>query len=153
MMKIMIAFLALAALISCTHRSDTTTSTSPVSVDSLTAGFLAGWNNKDSTAISKAIAENAILMIDSLVYSGLSEISDNWISGGVKVVSNLKTSSIIKNSDKKIAYAAGTYTHDLTPPGGSVFKIKGNYNFAWTKQPNGEWKLTFIHIEDLSRRL
>ncbi len=118
----------------------------------MTAAFLAGWNNKDSTAISKAIAENAVLMTDSLVYRGLSEISDNWISGGVKVVSNLKTSFIIKETDIKIAYSAGTYTHDLTPPGGEVFKIKGNYNFAWTKQTSGEWKLRFIHIEDLSSR-
>ena len=152
-MKTLITFFALATLISCTHRSDPTTSTPPVSVDSLTAEFLRGWNNRDSAAIIKAIAENAVLLNDSLVYRGHSEISDNWISGGVKVVSNLKTSSIVKASDNKIAYAAGTYTHDLTPPGGSVFKIKGNYNFAWAKQPNGEWKLTFIHIEDLGRRL
>lgn len=149
----MIASFLMAALISCAHRSDTATPTALADLDSLTSAFLAGWNNKDSTAISKAIAENAILMTDSLVYRGLSEISDNWISGGVKVVSNLKTSSVVNDSDIKIAYSAGTYTHDLTPPGGEVYKIKGNYSFAWTKQTDGAWKLTFIHIEDLTKRL
>lgn len=153
MIKTIIASFALTALIGCAHRSDTPASTAPADLDSLTSAFLAGWNNKDSTAISEAIAENAILMTDSLVYKGLSEISENWISGGVKVVSNLKTSSVVKDSDIKIAYSAGTFTHDLTPPSGQVFKIKGNYSFAWTKQTDGTWKLTFIHIEDLTRRL
>lgn len=149
-MRKLIAFFALTVM-SCNHRSDTTTSTSPTNVDSLTAQFNAAWNNKDSAAIIKTIADNAILMNDSLIYRGDSAISKNWISGGVKVVSNIKTSSVIKDSDNKLAYDAGTYTHDLTTPGGSVLKLKGNYSFAWAKQPDGEWKLTFIHIEDLTR--
>ena len=152
MMKTLFYCFALAALISCTHQPDTKTSTAPVNVDSLTAQFVAGWNNKDSTAIIKLIAGNAVLLNDSLVYRGHSEIASNWISGGVKVVSNLKTSPISKESDNRIAYSAGTYTHDLTLPGGPVYKINGNYNFAWTKQANDDWKISFIHIEDLTNR-
>ena len=67
------------------------------------------------------------------------------------MLSNIKTSSLIKDYDKKIAYDGGTYTLDLTPPGGPVLKEKGNYNLVWTKQQNGEWKLTLIHIEDITR--
>jgi hypothetical protein len=90
MRKTLFYCFALAALISCTHQTDTKTSAAPVNVDSLTAQFVAGWNNKDSTAIIKLIAGNAVLLNDSLVYRGHSEIASNWISGGVKVVSNLK---------------------------------------------------------------
>jgi len=150
-MKQLALFLALATVLSCHQSTAKSTSTTPVNVDSLTATFLAGWNNKDSAAIMKTIADNAIVMNDSLIHTGHSAISNNWISGGVKVLSNIKTSSVIKDSDHKIAYDGGTYTLDLTPPGGPVLKEKGNYNLVWTKQQNGDWKLTLIHIEDITR--
>ena len=144
-------FLALATLMSCNQTEEKDISVTPVNVDSLTSTFLAGWNNKDSAAIMKNIADNAIVMNDSSIHSGHSTIARNWISGGVKVLSNIKTSSVIKDSDNKIAYDGGTYTLDLTPPGGPVLKEKGNYNLVWTKQPNADWKLTLIHIEDITR--
>jgi ketosteroid isomerase-like protein len=150
-MKQLALFLALATVLSCNQTTEKSTLTTPVNVDSLTATFLAGWNNKDSAAIMKTIADNAIVMNDSLIHNGLSAISNNWISGGVKVISNIKTSSVIKDSDNKIAYDGGTYTLDLTIPGGPVLKEKGNYNLVWTKQQNGDWKLTLIHIEDITR--
>ena len=144
-------FLALATLMSCNQTEEKDISVTPVNVDSLTTTFLAGWNNKDSGAIMKTIADNAIVMNDSSIHSGHVAIARNWISGGVKVLSNIKTSSVIKDSDNKIAYDGGTYTIDLTPPGGPVLKEKGNYNLVWTKQPNADWKLTLIHIEDITR--
>ncbi len=150
-MKQLTFLLALVTVISCTLTTKKSTSTLPVNVDSLTATFLAGWNNKDSSAIMKTIAENAIVMNDSLIHNGHSAIANNWISGGVRVLSNIKTSSVIKDSDNKIAYNGGTYTLDLTPPDGPILKEKGNYNLVWTKQQNGEWKLTLIHIEDITR--
>jgi ketosteroid isomerase-like protein len=150
-MKQLTLFLVLTILISCNQAIEKNTSSLPVNVDSLTATFLAGWNNKDSAAIMTTIAENAIVMNDSLIHNGHSAIANNWISGGVKVLSNIKTSSLIKDSDNKIAYDGGTYTLTLTPPGGPVLNERGNYNLVWTKQQNGEWKLTFIHIEDITR--
>ncbi len=150
-MKQLTLLLALATVISCNQTTEKSSSALSVNVDSLTATFLAGWNNKDSVAIMKTIADNAIVMNDSLINNGHSAIANNWVSGGVKVLSNIKTSSVIKDSDNKIAYDGGTYSLDLTPPGGPVLKEKGNYNLVWTKQQNGEWKLTLIHIEDITR--
>ena len=150
-MKLIALFLAWSIVISCNQTSEKGKPVPPVNVDSLTATFLAGWNNKDSAAIMKTIADNAIVMNDSLIHNGHSAIANNWISGGVKVLSNIKTTSVIKDSDSKLAYDGGTYTLDLTPAGGPVLKEKGNYNFVWTKQQNGEWKLTLIHIEDITR--
>lgn len=150
-MKQFVLFIGLATVMSCHQTNETNTTLTQVNVDSLTATFLAGWNNKDSAAIMKTIADNAIVMNDSLMHKGLSAIAKNWISGGVKVLSNIKTSSAIKDNDNRIAYDGGTYSLDLTPPGGPVLKEKGNYNLVWTKQQNGEWKLTLIHIEDITR--
>lgn len=150
-MKQLRLFIVLAIIISCTPTTERSSSTTPVNVDSLTATFLAGWNNKDSSAIMKTIAENAIVMNDSLIHNGHAAIANNWVSGGVKVLSNIKTLSVIKDSDNKIAYDGGTYTLDLTPPGGPILKEKGNYNLIWTKQQAGDWKLTLIHIEDITR--
>ena len=150
-MKQLILFWALLVIISCNQRTEKISSTTPVNVDSLTATFIAGWNNKDSAAIMETIADNAIVMNDSVIHTGQLAIAKNWISGGVKVLSNIKTSSLIKDSDDKIAYEGGTYSLDLTPPGGPVLKEKGNYNLIWTKQQNGNWKLTLIHIEDITR--
>jgi ketosteroid isomerase-like protein len=121
-------------------------STTPINIDSLTATFNAGWSNKDSAAIMKTIADNAILRQGSSIYKGHSAIANKWVSGGVKVISNVATSSLMKDSDDKIAYDGGTFTHDITIPGQPLHKTKGNYNFIWTKQQNGEWKLKFIHV-------
>lgn len=150
-MKQFAFLLILATIISCHSTTETKPSANPVNVASLTEAFVAGWNNKDSAAIMKTIADNAIVMNDSLIHNGHLAIANNWISGGVKVISNIKISSTISDSDNKIAYDAGTYTLDLTPPGGPLLKEKGNYNLVWTKQQTGDWKLTLIHIEDITR--
>jgi ketosteroid isomerase-like protein len=113
--------------------------------------FLAGWNKHDSATIMSTIADNAIVMNDSLIHSGTFAIAQNWVSGGVKVLSNIKTISLIKETNESIAYNGGTYSLDLTPPGGPVLKERGNYSLVWRKQKNGEWKLTLVHIEDITR--
>jgi len=140
---------------SCNQQSDKLSDNeklnTSVNVDSLNAVFLAGWNNKDSSAIMKTIADNAVVMNDSLIHKGKDAIANNWISGGVKVLSNIKTISLIKEGSGNLAYDGGTYSLDLTPPGGPVLKEKGIYSLVWTKQNNGEWKLTLIHIEDVTR--
>ncbi len=147
-----LTFILLAlSIASCNQTSEKSLETPSLNVDSLTAIFLSGWNNKDSAAIMKTIADNAMVMNDSLIHTGHKTIADNWISGGVKVLSNIKTSSVIKNNDQHLAYDGGTYTLDLTPPGGPLLKEKGNYSLVWTKQDTGEWKLTLIHIEDITR--
>lgn len=139
------------AIISCNQTTEKITDTASVNVDSLRSTFIAGWNNKDSVAIMNTIADNAIAMNDSVIHNGHKEIADNWVRGGVKVLSNLKTSSVIKNKDNFLAYDGGTYSLDLTPPGGPVLKEKGNYSLVWTKQQDNNWKLTLIHIEDITR--
>lgn len=150
-MKQLTIFSVILILLSCNNAADTSPSEAKVNVDSLTAQFVAGWNNKDSAALSNAIAEDAIVMNDSLIFKGHPDIAQQWISSGLKVLGNISVSSIVKNSDDSVAFDGGTYTLDLSPPGAPVFKEKGNYSFAWTKQAGGEWKLTLIHIEDVSK--
>lgn len=150
-MRQLTLFLCSLAIISCNQTTEKSTETVSVNVDSLTSTFIAGWNNKDSAAIMNTIADNAIVMNDSLIHNGHKAIADNWVSGGVKVLSNIKTSSVIKNNDNLLAYDGGTYSLDLTPPGGPILKEKGNYSLVWTKQQDGNWKLTLIHIEDITR--
>jgi ketosteroid isomerase-like protein len=122
-----------------------------ISVDSLNAMFVDSWNKKDSVTAMRIIAENAVVMNDSLMYKGVNEISKKWISSGIKVVSNIKTVSVVKGEKESIAYDGGTYSLDLTIPGGPVLQEKGNYSFVWTKTNQADWKLTVIHIEDISR--
>ncbi len=122
-----------------------------INVDSLAALFLAGWNTKDSVAIMKTIADDAVVMNDSLIHTGAKAISERWVSGGVRVLSNIKINSSIREASESIAYDGGTYSLDLTPPGGPTLKEKGNYSLVWSKQKSGEWKLTLIHIEDITR--
>ncbi len=118
-----------------------------INVDSLNNEFLAGWNNQDSTAVMNTMAENAILINDTLIFKGKRNIA-NWVSGGVKVLSNIQSEILIDGTSGEIAYNSGTYTLDLTIPGSPVLKEKGNYSLVWTKQENEEW---LIHIEDVSR--
>ena len=154
-MKILTIVISCMIIMSCHQQDDKASHNeikhTSINVDSLNAIFVAGWNNKDSAAIMETIADNAVVMNDSLIHTGTKDIANKWISGGVKVLSNIKTNSSISEGNGNIAYDGGTYSLDLTPPGGPVLKEKGNYSLVWTKQNNGEWKLTLIHIEDVTR--
>ncbi|HEY5825123.1 MAG TPA: DUF4440 domain-containing protein [Cyclobacteriaceae bacterium] len=149
-MKNLLFLIGCISIISCKQNTDKNQD-KLVSVDSLNAVFLAGWNNKDSAAAVSIIADDAIVMNDSLIHKGINEIANNWISGGLKVISNIKTISSIKGANESIAYDGGTYSLDLTIPGGPVLKEKGNYSLVWKKTDLNEWKLTLIHIEDITR--
>ncbi|MHC1775026.1 MAG: DUF4440 domain-containing protein [Lentimicrobium sp.] len=121
----------------------------PVDVDSLNAVFLAGWNNHDSSAIMNNFADYAVVFNDSLLHKGKKEIAGRWVSGGVKVLGNIKTFTALHNTNGNIAYDAGTYTLDITLPH-VVLKEKGNYSIVWEKQ-NDAWKVTMVHIEDVTQ--
>lgn len=121
----------------------------PVNVDSLNAVFLTGWNIHDSAAIMNTFADYAIVFNDSLLHNGKTEIADRWVSGGVKVLRNIKTYSAIQNHCGTIAYDAGTYTLDIILPD-VVLKEKGNYSIVWEWQ-NDTWKVTMVHIEDVTQ--
>jgi ketosteroid isomerase-like protein len=148
-------FLIAIALISCNDNnkavSEPSSNTSEVNVDSLNAVFLAGWNTRDSAAIMSTLAPDAIVMNDSLIHRGTDAIAKNWVSGGVKVLSNIRTRSVLKNTSHSLAFDGGTYTLDLTIPGGPVLKERGNYSLIWAKQNDGRWLLTLVHIEDVTR--
>jgi ketosteroid isomerase-like protein len=79
-----------------------------------------------------------------LIYKGHSAIANKWVSDGVKSIGEVTTSSLMKDSDDKIACDRGTFTHNITIPGQPLHKTEGNYNFVWTKQQNGEWKLKLL---------
>ena len=141
-------------MLGCTQQADTNQGNNPrplVSVDSLNAVFLAGWNNKDSAAIVNTLAVNAIVMNDSLIHRGINEIASQWVSGGVKVLSNIKTVSLVKEANETIAFDGGTYSLDLTIPDGPILKEKGNYSLVWSKVNEKDWKLVLVHIEDITR--
>ena len=125
--------------------------THTVSVDSLMQEFLNGWNDRDSLVIMNTLADNAIVMNDSLIHKGAADISKNWVSGGTKVLSNIQVNSLVKEVNESIAYDGGTYSLDLTPPGRPLLKEKGNYSIIWSKQSNESWKITLVHIEDITR--
>lgn len=154
-MKNLFLLMLCIVMISCNQQAEKNQtdriSNASINVDSLNAVFISGWNNKDSAAIMKTIAENAIVMNDARIHSGKDSVAKNWISGGVKVLSNIITVSMIRKGSENLAYDAGTYSLDLTIPGGPVLKEKGNYSMVWTKQENGDWLLTLIHIEDVTR--
>jgi ketosteroid isomerase-like protein len=123
-----------------------------VDVDSLNQVFLSGWNNQDSAAIMNTINDNAVVMNDSLIHKGRDAIATKWISGGVKVINNVRTNPLTEDADRHIAYQGGTYTLNITPPGGPILKEMGNYSLVWKKEEDNNWKLTMIHIEDITQQ-
>ena len=151
-MKYIFLFGTVFVLMGCGDSQQKTASAAYADVDSLVSVFVSAWNSKDSVVTMSVMAEDAVVMNDSLIYRGKSEIANKWVSGGLKVLSNISALIIIKNSDGNVAYAGGTYSGDLTPLDGPKLKEKGNYSLGWSKQSNGEWKLTLIHIEDNSRK-
>jgi len=154
-MKHFILIIIPLVLISCGQPSEQSTqkteANSPVNVESLNTLFLAGWNLKDSAAIMRTLAPDAVVMNDSLIHTGTDAIAKNWVSGGVKVLSNIKTTSSVNGVNGDLAYDGGTYSLDLTIPNGPVLKERGNYSLVWEKQTDGQWLLTLVHIEDVTR--
>ena len=154
-MKILLLFTTLFFLFSCKEQSQPLSeeklTPAEVNIDSLNAVFLAGWNNKDSVAIMSTLAMDAVVMNDSLIHIGKEAIAKNWVSGGVKVLGNIVTKSSIRKSSGDLAYDGGTYTLDLSIPNGPTLKERGNYSLVWTKQPDHQWLLTLVHIEDVTR--
>lgn len=153
-MKTLLLLAAFAILISCKEQSQPLTeelTPLAVRIDSLNAIFVAGWNKKDSSAIMSTLALDAVVMNDSLIHVGKEAIAKNWVSGGVKVLSNVATNSSIQKSSGDLAYDGGTYTLDLSIPNGPTLKERGNYSLVWTRQPDQQWLLTLVHIEDVTR--
>jgi ketosteroid isomerase-like protein len=154
-MKTILFLLTFVIAVSCQspghNKTESTSLLTGVNVDSLNAVFLTGWNKRDSASIMATLAPTAVVMNDSLIHTGTAAIAANWVSGGVKVLSNIVTTSVVQESSGHIAYDAGTYTLDLTIPNGPVLKERGNYNLIWTKQPDDQWLLTLVHIEDVTR--
>src|SRR5688572_9721514 len=113
-MKNLLILIGCLSIASCNQRSDKNQDGSNhnklVNVDSLNAVFVASWNDKDSVAAVNIIADNAIVMNDTLIHNGINEIAKNWISGGIKVISNIKAVSLIKEANESMAYDGGTYT-------------------------------------------
>lgn len=154
-MKTLLLLATFVLLVSCKEQSPPQSkeelTSVEVNIDSLNAVFLAGWNNKDSIAIMATLARDAIVMNDSLIHTGMEAIAKNWVSGGVKVLSNIVTKSSIQNTSGDLAYDGGTYSLDLTIPNGPTLKERGNYSLVWTRQPDQQWLLTLVHIEDVTR--
>lgn len=154
-MKTLLLLVTFAILVSCKEQPvpETQTEMTPVSVriDSLNAIFVAAWNKKDSAAIMSTLAMDAVVMNDSVILNGKEDIAKNWVSGGVKVLSNVDTKSSIQKASGDLAYDGGTYSLDLSIPNGPTFKERGNYSLVWTRQPDQQWLLTLVHIEDVTR--
>ncbi len=154
-MKTLLFLTAIATLISCKeqtqHQTGEDLTSVGVNIDSLNAVFLAGWNKKDSVAIMSTLAQDAVVMNDSLIHNGKEAIAKNWVSGGVKVLSKVVTKSSIQKASGDLAYDGGTYSLDLTIPNGPILKERGNYSLVWTRQPDQQWLLTLVHIEDVTR--
>jgi ketosteroid isomerase-like protein len=153
-MKKTLLIIAVSALASCVRPTDIYTAAPSLNIDSLTREFLTGWNAKDSLVIAESIANNAVVISDAYVHSGFADITKGWKSAGVTIIGNLKASSLISGSDNKIAYDAGTLSFGLQGSDDNVLQEAGNYNLVWTRQYNGEWKLTYInfqHVQDLTR--
>ena len=130
-MKTLLLLATFVLLVSCKEQSPPQSKEELISVevniDSLNAVFLAGWNN------------------------GKEAIAKNWVSGGIKVLGNVVTKSSIQNTSGDLAYDGGTYSLDLTIPNGPTLKERGNYSLVWTRQPDQQWLLTLVHIEDVTR--
>jgi len=155
MKKILILIMLPMAFISCKENKEVIIEkeiiVDKVNVDSLSKVFVDSWNAGDSAAIMATMASNCIVMNDSVIHNGADAIAAGWVSGGVKVLSNIAVSSMQKGSSALVAYDAGTYSLDLTIPNGPKLKEKGNYSLAWERQEDKSWKLTMVHIEDITR--
>lgn len=151
-MKILYVIFFGILLIGCNQRNnnaDNNNENNSMSVSELSNNFVSGWNNKDSAAIINSFDVNGVVMNDSSVMKGTKEIAANWVSGGVKVVSDVQITSLKSGKSNSLAFDAGTYTSKINLPDKKLNE-KGNYSIIWEKI-NNEWKIISAHIEDVTQ--
>ena len=97
---------------------------------------------KNAARVAGIYADDArILMPGRPVISGQSEILAFWkaaLNGPVEAIA-LDTTHIDVSGD--LAYAFGTNTILLKPPGEAPREEKGKYVAVYRRQPTGDWKI------------
>jgi|GEM_PF-971600 len=121
---------------------------SKVDIAALNQEFDAAWNAKDSARLVQMLADDVRLLEGRDNHNGKAELANHWISRNLPVSGNLKTDVLSSEADTKTAYEAGTYSLDVSLPDQKPFTVTGNYVFIWKKQPDNNWKIQFMQIEN-----
>lgn len=156
-MKHSIFIIAVVLLFSCNNSNSSQSeatlaaqdSTKNVSAVDLNKQFEEAWNSNDSAKVVPLLADDAEMLGSTAHFSGQKELADKWVSKNLPVTSNLQTHVVSSAADNNVAYASGTYTLDVNLNDKPTMKEKGNYTFAWKKQPDGNFKMSSILIEEV----
>jgi ketosteroid isomerase-like protein len=128
--------------------TDENLSTASFNIDSMNKVFDNAWNGKDSAALLAMMEDDVKMLKARDLFNGKDEIAKKWLSVNLPVANNLTTNVESKEADARTAYEAGTFALDVNIPNQPAFKATGNYTFIWKKQPDNNWKIHFIQIED-----
>lgn len=121
------------------------TSSSAFSTKDLVDKWNDAWNKHDSVAIV-SILDNDVQMISGrILIDGKVDVSKKFVSRNYKLLQDLKTTKIKSFTDGNLAYETGRYTHHVKRNNSIV---EGSYSFVWHQQPNQQWKLKVIEIEE-----
>jgi ketosteroid isomerase-like protein len=131
-----------------TTTAENKTDSPKVSSKELNQSFDQAWNNHDSTKLFSLLADDVQMLSGKIHFDGKTEVMNKFIRRNLPVTGNLKTTVISTGEDNGIAYEAGTFSLDVTPPNTKAFVDKGNYNFVWKKGADDTWKVSCINMED-----
>ncbi|MDP8233145.1 MAG: hypothetical protein P9L91_10830 [Candidatus Zophobacter franzmannii] len=140
MKKLLIVLLVAVVLISCAKLTVQSIAKAPI--DSLVADWCNGFNNHDAEAITNMFETDAILMDDNIIITNQQQMLHEWIDPNLSHVSNLKAEQLQAWSTSDRAGYAGKYSVDYTLDDGTVNHPKGVFMVNWTKNAEGEWKIT-----------
>jgi ketosteroid isomerase-like protein len=132
-----------------TTTSENKTDSPKVSSKELNQSFDQAWNSHDSTKLFSLLADDVQMLSGKIHFDGKTEVMNKFIRRNLPVTGNLKTTVISTGEDNGIAYEAGTFSLDVSPPNTKAFVDKGNYNFVWKKGADENWKVSCINMEDL----
>lgn len=133
------------ALFSC-QQPKTETASVKAPIDSLITNWSNSWSNHDSAGVRNLFTNDALLTDDDFIANDAEEISKEWISPNIKIVSHFKSTKLQDWSTNDRAGYTGKYEFDAIVNDSLVAHPKGIYTLNWIKTNDEGWKITTATI-------
>ena len=142
----LVLMIVTVSLTTCSRTSQTKVLTTQ-SADSLVTKWIQAWNDRNTDAVMKLIADDAFMVINKKMISGHDSIQKLFVKSNIELVRNLKIQKVTCKVEKKFTWYCGTFSHLLVRHDTLLGNEKGNVIFTWKPQPDNTWKLSFISIQ------
>lgn len=119
--------------------------TAPADLQARDDAFVAAWNGSDPAALDGFFTDDAVVVDDTMTYTGRQQIREQWLASNVAVVSNLQVHDVRWEPSGSDYRATGHYTMRVTLPD-TAMDVSGRFEDTWTRGADGQWRVRSMNI-------